>query len=151
MGDLFLKRVWDTDYRCWLSSKSISVVGKIKHESTPNHYTKSGVWGGKRAWYFKEWRKSPLPTMGRITERSQSGAPAWLSRLSFRRQLRSWPHGLWIQVPHPASYCQHGASLGSSVPLSLPLPCLFSLSLSLKNKQKRHTETLVKIYGIHHR
>ena len=28
------------------------------------------------------------------------GAPGWLSLVSIQLQLRSWPHGSWVQAPH---------------------------------------------------
>ena len=48
-------------------------------------------------------------------------------------QLRSWLHSSWDQAPHGALRWQCGACLGFSLPLSLPLSCLFVLSL-LQNK-----------------
>ena len=52
-------------------------------------------------------------------------APGWLSRLSIWLRLRSLSHSSWVQTPHRA-LCQHRAPLGSSIPFSLPLPCLRS-------------------------
>ena len=41
--------------------------------------------------------------------------------------------------PHQAVYCQHTAHFGSSVPLSLPLPCMLARSLSKINILKNNT------------
>ena len=63
------------------------------------------------------------------------GAPGWLSRLSIRLPLRSWPHGSCVQAPHQALGWQLKAwSLLQILSPSLPLPGSLSLSLSLKNK-----------------
>ena len=45
------------------------------------------------------------------------GAPGWLGRLSVGLWLRSPSHDSWVRALHPAYCCQHGAHLGSSVPL----------------------------------
>ena len=55
-------------------------------------------------------------------------------------RLKSWSHGLWVRAPHRALYCQHRTSLGSSVPLSLPLPTLSSLFKKWMNVKKNRTE-----------
>ena len=63
-----------------------------------------------------------------------SGTPGWLSQLSVWFWLRSWSHGLWVRAPRWALCWQLRAwSLLwiLCLPLSLPLPRLFSLSLSV--------------------
>ena len=63
------------------------------------------------------------------------GAPGWLSQLSLRLQLRSWSHSSWVWAPHQALCWQLRAwSLLRilCLPLSPPLPCLHSVSLSHK-------------------
>ena len=65
------------------------------------------------------------------------GAPGWLSCLGVRLQLRSWSRGLWVWTPHQALCWRFRAwSLLRVVclPLSLPLPCLCSVCLSLSQK-----------------
>ena len=61
-------------------------------------------------------------------------APEWLSQLSIRLRLRSWPHGLWVWTPHWSLRWQLRARFGFCLSLSLPLPCLCFVSISLKNK-----------------
>ena len=66
------------------------------------------------------------------------GSVGYASDSWFR--LRSWSHGPWAQAPHQALHWQHGACLGFSLSLSLPLlyscSLSFSLSLSLKKIHK---------------
>ena len=64
-----------------------------------------------------------------------TGVPGWLSRLSVRPQLSSWSHGLWVHTPRQALCWQLRACSQLqilSLTLSLPLPHLCSVSLSLK-------------------
>ena len=66
-----------------------------------------------------------------------SGARGWLSWLSVWLRLRSWSHGSWVKAPHRALCWQLRAwSLLQILylPLSLSLPCLCSVSLSLLQK-----------------
>ena len=60
------------------------------------------------------------------------GAPGWLSQLSIRLWLRSLSHGAWVQAPRQALL--ESASDSVSPSLSLPLPCLLSVSQSLSQK-----------------
>ena len=65
------------------------------------------------------------------------GVPGWLSWLSIRLWLRSWSHGSWVRAPCRALCWQLGGwslLLILCLPLSLPFPCLNSVSLSVKNK-----------------
>ena len=60
-----------------------------------------------------------------------------LSQFSVQLRLRSWSHGLWVRVPRQALCWQlRGCSLLQALclPLSLPLPCSHSVSLSLSEK-----------------
>ena len=64
------------------------------------------------------------------------GAPGWLSRLSVRLQLRSWSHGWWVRALCQALCWQLRVwnllwILCLPLPLSLPLPHLCSVCLSL--------------------
>ena len=64
-----------------------------------------------------------------------SGAPGWLSRLSFRVRLRTWPHGSWVRAPHWALCWQLGAWILLQIlspSLSGPSPLKLACSLSLK-------------------
>ena len=79
------------------------------------------------------------------------GAPVLLNWLSGWLQLRSWSHGLWVQVLHQALCWQLRAwSLIQILchPLSLPSPaCAFSLSFSLSkiNIRKKRICGLISI------
>ena len=75
--------------------------------------------------------------------------PGWLSWLSTWLWLRSQSHGLWIRVPCQALCWQLRAwSLLRilCVPLSLPLPCSFSVSLCLSiiNKCLKNLKKLIQ-------
>ena len=66
------------------------------------------------------------------------GVPGWLSRLSIQLQLRSLSHISWVWVPCWALCWQLRAWNLLQIlcfPLSLPRPCLFSVSLSFKNNK----------------
>ena len=65
------------------------------------------------------------------------GAPGWLTWLSVRLWFRSWSHGSCVQAPLWALCWKLRAWNLFHIlcfPLSLPLPHLHSVSLSLKNK-----------------
>ena len=67
-------------------------------------------------------------------------APGWLSGLSIRLRLRSWSHSSWVRAPRRALCWQLGPwSLLQILcfPVSLPLPHLGSLPLSLKCLKKK--------------
>ena len=69
-----------------------------------------------------------------VSKVTRRGALGWLSRLSIRLQLRSWPHGPWVPAPHSALCWQLKvwSLLGiRCFPLALPLPHLRSVSVSL--------------------
>ena len=60
----------------------------------------------------------------------------WLSRLSVQLQLRAWSRGSWVRAPHRALCWRLGAwsLLQILCLLSLPLPCLLSVCLSVSQK-----------------
>ena len=71
--------------------------------------------------------------------KDKSGVPRWLSGLSFWLWLGLWSHGSWVWAPHQALCWQLRAwSLLQilCLPLSLPFPCLCSVSLSLSKINK---------------
>ena len=66
-------------------------------------------------------------------------ASGWLSQLNIRLWLRSWTCSSWVQAPHGA-LCWQRRSWSLlwilRLPLSLPLPCLPSVSLCLSKIDK---------------
>ena len=81
------------------------------------------------------WVVPMFPHIQKLSQnRSQGGAPEWLSWLSYGPQLRSWSRSLWVQAPPRALDWQPRAwSLLQilCLPLSLCLPCSYSVSLCL--------------------
>ena len=98
---------------------------KIKKKNT-SLLTKRNQGSLENGW-FQIWCK----------ERIKWGAPEWLTQLSVWLWLRSWSHSLWVWAPRRGLCWQLGAwSLLwiLCLPLSLPLPHLCSVSLTLRNK-----------------
>ena len=96
----------------------------------------------KNVFYLKQnffWNKIWLDFLIQrvCIKKTPWGAPGWHSWLSIWLWLRSWSHCLWVWAPHQALCWQlrtWSLFLILCLPLSLPLPCSRSFSLSLKNK-----------------
>ena len=71
-----------------------------------------------------------------------TGVPEWLSQLSVWLQLRSWPHGLWVQAPPRALHWQCGACLGFSLCPSATHSHSLSLSKQIDKNFKKHRKRL---------
>ena len=139
MGDLRLISCWS-----WGTSEM------TEHEREKSELIKVSFWAAK--WmimllislinYGKDFFFLP-PLSGTSIVGSwkygAEGAPGWLSRLSVRFRLRSWPRGLWVQAPRQAlCWPLRTWSLFQilCLPLSLTLP-VHALSLSVSKINKR--------------
>ena len=83
---------------------------------------------------------NPMPVLYQNTplKNAKAGAPGWLSRLSVRLRLRSWPRGLWVRALHWSLLtAQSLEPTSDSVSPFLSVLPLLMLSLSVSKMNKR--------------